>query len=124
MDGKPLYQEIPESGIMAVINANADLLYHLKKDTHYLFTGEAWLYSKEISGPWKSTSKPALPLRKIPDNHLRAYLKDMEKVSSPKDPEAVVQDTWKQVRVDALEGWKQQVGEKLEDSKRRKGQKE
>ena len=73
----PVLQPIGETGLSFVANANMDLFYYNELKTYYLFIGEQWLSTTDLEKSWNNNIAPPDVFSQIPDDHERAYLKDL-----------------------------------------------
>lgn len=60
-EGKPTFEPIPGTKLMAVNNTDSDLFMHMTEQQYYLLAAGRWFRAKELAGPWTAatTTLPA-----------------------------------------------------------------
>ena len=68
IDGEPVLQAIPDTGLQWVSNANTDLFRDTANGNWYFLTSGRWFSAQDLNGPWSFASEN-LPqdFRNIPD---------------------------------------------------------
>jgi hypothetical protein len=64
VEGKPVLAPVPGTTLQYVVNTNWDLFFD--NSNYYLLNGQAWLKSKDLSGPWTATAKLPPDFSRIP----------------------------------------------------------
>jgi hypothetical protein len=76
IDGEPTRADIAETNLGFVVNSNFPLFF--EKDggkLYYLYTGEQWLQSSSLEGPWKSAAKLPKDMSKVAQDPKWAEMK-------------------------------------------------
>ena len=64
VDGKPVLAPIQGTSLQYVVNTNWDIFYD--RADYYLLTGQTWLKSAQLPGPWTVTMKLPAEIAKLP----------------------------------------------------------
>jgi hypothetical protein len=51
-DGKPVYAQIPGTGLRHATNTTSYVFYHFSTNTHYYLTAGRWFRAGTLNGPW------------------------------------------------------------------------
>ena len=88
VDGEPVLVQIPDTHLQFVVNTQWPLFFEENSSAYYLFSGQVWLTSKNLAGPWSRTDVLPQDMGKLPKVQAWEGLKEV--IPPPKAPSAVV----------------------------------
>lgn len=66
VQGSPVLNPIEKTDLQSVVNTNWDLFFEKSKKQYYLLTGNTWLTSANLQGPWTGTRTLPKDMSKLP----------------------------------------------------------
>ena len=67
LDGEPVLERAGDTDLLAAVNTEAFLFRRLSPPRWYLLSGEAWLESPDLEGPWAAVTELPEVFRRLPE---------------------------------------------------------